>query len=320
MIDAFIRRKVAGVPILMAAACILFAAPRSQGQAGANPAPAGTLAPANQPPLPAFDVASIKPHKDEGMMSRSMMQVTQDGLSVNGVRLDMILRNVFGVSSDRILNQPAWVSSSRFDIEAKVAPEDAPKLKALSQQERWAMLLPVLEDRCGLKFHHETKELQVYALIVAKGGTKLKKAQPADAGAAAPPTKPGAEGAPPAAGRPMLMMRMTAQGMAIESHSSTMASLAQVISLQVSGTVVDKTGLTGKYDYTIKFMPEEGAGPMTMRMPGGGPPPDGAVQAQEPPAPSLFTALEEQLGLKLEAHKEPVDVIEIDHIAQPSPN
>lgn len=312
------RRRLIHSSLLAVAAWTLLGATYSLAQA-ANPVPAATAPAAVPSPLPTFDVASVKPHKDEGMMMRSMSQITADGFSMDGVGLDMILRNTFDVSHDRILNEPEWARSSRFDIEAKVAPEDAPKLKALTQKQRWAMLLPVLEDRFSLKFHHETRELPVYALVVAKGGPKLKEAQTTDSGTDAPPTKPGADSAPPAF-HPMLMMHFTQQGMAIESHSATMASLAQVIAQQVGGTVVDKTGLTGKYDYTLKFTPEDGAGPMMMRMPGGGPPPDGGAQPQEPPAPSLFAALQEQLGLKLEAHKESVDVIVIDHIEQPSPN
>lgn len=279
--------------------------------------------------LPAFDVVSIKTHKDEGMMMRIGINATPDGFQADGVPLQLLIRQAFGFSEDRILNEPDWAKSARFDINAKVAPEDAPKLKALNGQQRFAMLLPVLEDRFGLKYHHETKELQVYTLVVAKGGPKLKESAPAESGAGAspapPPLPPGASGAgsisPRGAGGPRTLMRMSTQGMTLDAREATMASLSQLISQQIGGTVVDKTGLSGKYDFTLSFMPDSmGGGPMGMRPPGAEPGQDGGAQSQEPVGPSLFTAVQEQLGLKLVAEKEPVDVVVIDHIEQPSEN
>ena len=77
--------------------------------------------------------------------------------------------------SDRIVGAPDWVRSKRYDIEAKVAPDDAPKLDKLKMEQRRTMLLPLLEERFGLKYHHETRELPTYALVVAKSGPKLKE-------------------------------------------------------------------------------------------------------------------------------------------------
>lgn len=275
-------------------------------------------------------------------MMRMGISATPDGIQANGVPLQMLVRQAFGVSDDRILNEPDWVKSARFDLEAKVAPEDAPALKALSAQERFAMFLPVLEDRFGLKFHHEKRELEVYTLVVAKGGPKLKEAKPADGGRGdqpasggtgaplPPPLPPGAGG--DAASRPgmgsgaparrqgMVMRMSSTQGMTLNAHGTPITSLVQMISQQISATVVDKTGLTGNYDFTLSFMPDMaiGTGPM-MRPPQGASPPDGP-QTQEPVAPSIFTAVQEQLGLKLVAQKEPADVIVIDQIEQPTAN
>src|SRR5208283_5367529 len=75
---------------------------------------------------------------------------------------------------------PAWVTTSRYDVDAKVTPEDAPKFKPLTDQQQWQMLLPVLEDRCALKFHHETRELTVYTLVVARGGSRMQVSKPVD--------------------------------------------------------------------------------------------------------------------------------------------
>ena len=126
--------------------------------------------------------ATIKPHPDEGMMMQFGMQMTPDGISVKGLPLQMLVRQAFALPADRILNEPEWLKSARFDIEAKVSPEDAPKLKSLSPQQRGEMMLPLLEERFGLKFHHEMKTLPVYTLVAAKGGPKLKDAKPEEAG------------------------------------------------------------------------------------------------------------------------------------------
>ncbi len=277
--------------------------------------------------LPAFDVVSIKPHKDEGMMMRIGMSATPDGFQADGLPLQMLIRQSLGLSDDRIVNEPDWTRSARFDINAKVAPEDAPRLKALSMQERSIMMLPILEDRFGLKYHHETRVLQVYTLVVAKGGPKLKESALAasEDSPPPPPVPPGASAAPGGAGSmgrpggPRTMMSMSPQGMKLDARGASTASLSQLISQQISATVVDKTGLTGKYDFTLSFMPDNFMinGQM-MRPPGGGTP-DG-TQSQEPVGPSLFTAVQEQLGLKLVAAKEPVDVVVIDQITQPTEN
>jgi uncharacterized protein (TIGR03435 family) len=259
--------------------------------------------------LPKIDVASIKPHKDDvsmGMMRMRLgMQMLPDGVSISGLPLDKLLQMSFGLPENRILNEPGWTKSERFDIEAKVDPADAPKMKDLTRNERGAMMVPLLQDRFGLKFHRETRVMEVYTLIVAKGGSKMKPAQ-SDAPAGN-------------SGMGRAMMRMSMEGMSLEGSGATTEQLANVIALQLGSTVVDKTGLTGKYDYTLKFAPEHG---MAMGMP---PPPGPGAPAAGDPAPasaepSLFTAVQEQLGLKLVSQKEPVEVVVIDQIQRPSPN
>ena len=113
------------------------------------------------------------------------------------------------------------------------------------------------------------------------------------------------------------MMRMSSEGMSMEAHGASMESLAHAVAQQLGSTVVDKTGLTGRYDYSLKWTPEPGTGPM-MRVSDGGAPAGGEPATS--PDPSIFTALQEQLGLKLVSQEEPVEVIVIDHIEQPSPN
>lgn len=258
--------------------------------------------------LPVFEVVSIKPNKTGSMTMHVMF--TPDGISVSGMALHMLLREALNISDNQLIGEPGWVNNDRFDIEAKVAAEDVPKLKALTPTDRWAMLLPVFKDRFALSFHHETKDLTQYELVVDKGGSKMKEALPGDSytdGLKGPSGTAGGAG----------MMRvqpgeLIGQGIPLEN-------LVRFLSFQFHSSVTDKTGLTGKYDIDLKWTPDETDGSM-MRPPNGSQPGDGNPTPPTNPGPSIFTALEEQLGLKLEAHKEPGDAVLIDHIEQPSPN
>jgi bla regulator protein blaR1 len=257
--------------------------------------------------LPAFEVVSIKPDKSGSRMLQ--VTLTSDGISVSGFPAHMLLREALGVSDDQLLGEPGWLNSEHFNIEAKVAAEDLPRLKALTPTQRWAMLLPVFEDRFALKFHHESKVLTQYALVVARSGLKMKEATLGETypnGLKSPDGKSGAN-----------MMRM--QPGEVMGQGVPIASLTRYLSFQFHTQVIDKTGLVGKYDFDLKWAPDEMAVTMP-RSPDGSGPGSGDPAPPAAAGPSIFTALEEQLGLKLEARKEPTDVIVIDHIEQPSPN
>jgi bla regulator protein blaR1 len=288
--------------VLLSAVCVLAQTGAAVPQATNSTSPAAPAAPAAalaqsglSQPL-AFDVVSIRPFPRNNMMIR--IRTTPDGVWVSGMPMHMVMREAFGVTNDQLLGEPDWVATDRYDIEAKVSPEDAPKLKELSDEQRWAMLLPALEDRCELRFHHETKELTAYMLVIAKGGLKM---QPAGTG----PT-PGPTTAPPPPPGP-------GAGMFFMARSVTMASLVHMLSRTLGSPVIDKTGLTGKYDLRLQFAPDDSVRASMPPVIGGAPP-------TETDGPSIFTALQEQLGLKLVAQKEPVDVIVIDHVEQPTAN
>ena len=293
--------------MLLASVWMLAAAIVASSQTPAN-APDNALEDSAKAQLPAFEVVSIKPDKSGSMGMRIMF--TSDGMSISGFPAHMLLREALGVSNNQLEGEPGWMNTDRFDIEAKVAAEDVPRLKAFKPPERWAMLLPVFEDRFGLKFHHETKDLTQYVLVIAKGGLKMKEATPGDTyanGLKGPDGKGGGAGT-----MRMAPGEITVQGLPV-------SDLVRQLSFQFGASVVDKTGLTGKYDFDLKWTPDEMEGSM-LKAPDGGQP--GAENPAPPTTtgPSLFTALEEQLGLKLESHKEPADVIVVDHIEQPSPN
>ncbi|HEY1983966.1 MAG TPA: TIGR03435 family protein [Terracidiphilus sp.] len=284
--------------VLVPAFCLALAAPRVGGQSGTG---AGAPAPDILPGVPSYEVATIKPSTgNEGVVR---MMFTADGVSVSGAPLQMLLRDAFRTEDDRIVGAPGWVKSTRYDVQAKVSVEDAPKLKDLKIDQRRSMLVPLLVDRFNLKYHHETRELPSYSLVIAKGGLKMKES--------APPSAASKDG-----DRSPRSLMFNGPGN-LESTGTGTQFLAHALSREVGRSIVDKTGLTGSYDYTLHWRPDNAPPPMAGG-PAGGPPHGDA--GEDAGGPSLFTALQEQLGLKLEASKGMEDVIVIDHIDQPSAN
>lgn len=297
---------ISASPILMSA----------QAEAGAKPAsPAASDA---SPDLPKYDVATIKPTSASD--GRRMFMFTPDGISLTGVPVQMLLTEAFHVEDDHIIGAPGWVKTNRYDVQAKVSPDDAPKLDKLKFDERRSMLVPLLVERLNLKYHHETREMTSYALVVAKGGPKLKLSEVQPPPPDAKPPEPG--GSPKtgdsAPGKPpqRRMLRLMGRGH-LEAEGSSTEMLARVLSQQLGRTVIDKTGLTASYDYTLQWTPDD-APPPTPGGADGGPPHN--ESGTDAAGPSLLTAVQEQLGLKLESIKGPADVIVVDHIDLPSEN
>jgi len=255
--------------------------------------------------VPVFDVVSVKPNKSESGMVRIMAK--PDGYSASNVSLKMLVQSAYGIREDLISGAPSWADSARFDIDAKVAGSDVDALKKLSPEQRRLILQPLLADRFKLKVHTETKQLPVYELVIAKSGSKLKEANPGDTYAN------GIKG-PDGAGREGMMRMGRGQ---LTAQAVPMTSLANMLSQQLHRTVLDKTGLTGKYDLELNWTPDQGSDPMFKG-------PEGSQQRADPApdssGPSIFTALQEQLGLKLQSAKGPVETLVIDHVEMPSEN
>jgi len=269
-----------------------------------KPAPPETSAPAADAPDSvaspaspasfAYDVVSIKPFKPgvPGSVNSSA-----DGLEYRGVGLLELLINAFPtLTLDQLVGVPDWADASRmnaerFDVEAKMDENTAGALKKLpwdQQQEiRRSMMLQVLADRCKLKYHKESHEMPIYNLVVAKNGPKFKETP---------------------AGKEDNWIGGFAE---ISGDNIEMKQLPGMLSGFARRYVVDKTGLTGKYSFSLKWNPLD-----DQNTP--------AWFADQYPQfkgrPDIFIALEQQLGLKLEPAKGPVDVYVIDHVEQPSPN
>jgi uncharacterized protein (TIGR03435 family) len=255
-----------------------------------NTQPGRSSAVKEAPPTAAeYEVSTIKPADTNGDLRR-WIGYLPTGLSVKNMPVQMLLRNAFGLEDDRILGAPAWVKTSRFDIEAKVAESDIPMVRNMTVNQRREMLRPFLEERFGLKFHYESRTLPVYVLVTGKNGSKMKPFQP--------PGDPAKNG-----------LRSTGRGH-LNAQGIPMAILVSELANDVGRTVLDETKLDGKYDFTLEWQPDD-ALPMAAS--------DNGL-AQDSVGSSLFTAVQEQLGLKLEPRKGPISVLVIDHIEAPSPN
>jgi uncharacterized protein (TIGR03435 family) len=266
---------------------------------------AGCLCAQSSPTPLTFEVASIKP--STGDDHRIAIQAQPGGgLRTTGTTLKFLLTFAYDVRDFQISGGPSWINSDRFDILAKTeraagsdsTPVDPrtmsdAQMKTMQEQMR-ARLQALLAERFQLTLHRETKEQTVYALVVGKNGSKL-------------PESDGKQ----SEGRRMMMGRGQVNG-----HGVPLSMLANVLSNQVGRPVIDRTGLTGNFDIKLEWTPDPGqAGPFGPLPPGvdAPPPPD-------PNGPSLFTALGEQLGLRLESQKGPVEVLVIDKVEKPSEN
>jgi uncharacterized protein (TIGR03435 family) len=202
------------------------------------------------------------------------------------------------VAPYQISGGPGWVESEKYDVEAKMSDTTMNKLSQMKTDDRWhaqmLMLQELLADRLKLVVHRETKEFPVYSLVVAKGGPKLQASKPPDNSAN---TGNGNKGREPG------MMAGSEDGMAKASFwNQPVSYLVHWLSLSLRSPVVDKTMLTGTYDFTLKF------GPITQ------------PAASDPNVPTLLDAIQDQLGLKLVSGKGPLEFIVIDHIERPSRN
>ena len=232
-----------------------------------------------------FDVVSIRPSK--AWSGDWDSQSTVDGVSLSGTTRGLI-QEAFGLRDFQVIGGPNWIASDTFDIKAKFDVPEKPgdqagsKAAALRWTQRYRSLL---QEQFQFRCHMETKELPVYDLVVAKGGAKLK---PATAGSNDNSTSGHGDAH---------KKQVVGTGVGIEH-------IVEMLARYSGRTVVDKTGLTGKYDFTLNWSTERQA--------------EQSAQDGQPSLPELPTALEEQLGLKLVPSRGPVAVLVIDHIEKPT--
>jgi uncharacterized protein (TIGR03435 family) len=264
--------------------------------------PVGAQSQAAAAPSPVFeyDVASIKLNVSGG--GSVGMHNTPDSFSVTNVQVEALMQMAFGVQSYQMIAAPEWFTSERYDIEAKMEPDVADALRKLNVDDRRItrqhMLQALVLDRLKMTIHRETRQLPIYSLVIGKGGSKLQETKPSAPGVAVPRGGPSVRTSRYGNGAITLTVLHCAN-----------TDIAGVFVPHVGRTIIDKTELTSVYDFTLQFMPDDAAVA-----------PGSASSAADPTAPSIFTAIQEQLGLKLEAGKGPVEVIVIDHVERPSGN
>jgi uncharacterized protein (TIGR03435 family) len=286
------------------------------GIVGASPVKAQSQSGATAPPVYEYDVVSVKP-SDPANTGKpgSGTQSSPDSFTAKSMALVFLVDAAYGIRNpEQLVGAPGWTSNERFDLDAKMESSVMEALQKLSREDRTLarqqMLQTVLADRFKLVTHRETRELQIYNLVIAKSGVKMKEAKPGDNypnGFHLPDGRGGGAGSMLFQAGPSGVM-MTCQGVGLAQFIST-------ISREVGRMVVDKTGLTGNYDFIFQYTPETYHAPATLGEGGGSmllPPDFGAI--------SIFTAVQEQLGLKLESVKAPIEVVVIDHIERPSGN
>jgi uncharacterized protein (TIGR03435 family) len=268
-----------------------------------------------------FEVASIKPAAPQAM---ARLQGSVDGgpgtsapgrIRFTDMPLRVLIMRAYNVQSFQV-SGPSWMESQRFDVIAKV-PDGA-----ATKEDVQIMLQNLLADRFKLKLHKGSKEAPIYELVVAKGGIKIKEAaQNAAAhaeGAGGPPPGPPPKGKDGFLRTPhgQLGIQATVGGrMRMQGDAVTMARLTDTLGMALGRPVVDKTGLTGAYDVTLDFSPEGmGAGPKSPAPGGSGVNPAEAPLDSNDSGPSIFTALQERLGLKLESRKGPMDLLVVESV------
>jgi uncharacterized protein (TIGR03435 family) len=246
------------------------------------------------------DVVSIKRSNQNGNSDAWGMPLGGDTFIARNVTFLRILREAYalghGTEDNRVIGGPDWLNADRYDIEAKVDPSVADAIRKLSREERSRaiqhILLAILTERCKLAVRRDTKELPVYQLVIAKGGPKLKEAS---ADELVPANGPNAD----LRGGPGVWME--GRSGPLVGKAIGMTDLANMLQYLLSRTIVDKTGLTGKYTFKVRWEQDETA-------------------SDEDAEANFLRALPDQLGLRMESGKGPVEVIVVDHIERPSGN
>jgi uncharacterized protein (TIGR03435 family) len=253
-----------------------------------------------QNPRVAFEVASIKPNKSGS--GSSSINTNAGSLRASNVTLRRLITRSYRLLDFQVIGGPDWIGTERFDIEARAEAGAMPPpgtADSVARENIMAgMIQSLLEERFQLKSHREMRELPVFALTLGKDGSKLQST---------------VEGRPGPGGitNGSTHTNGTAAGVEMSGSGVSIDRLVGLLASQVGRPIIDKTNLAGTYDFSLKFAP-----PQPTSVAAGA----NADSATEPVGPSLFTAIQEQLGLKLESTKGPVEVLVIDSVQKPTEN
>lgn len=252
------------------------------GQSGINEE-AGSSQASSSASLPKFSVSTIKPDKDS--YGAPSFNYTEDGIIATNVNMMMLIREAYGDSE--ISSAPAWLTSRKFDVQAKVDFSEIDKLHKLTLEQHRLMIQALLADRIKLRVRKKIQPARVYALVVAKDGPKIQ------------PTRDDSPNGPH-------MLRVTGKN-ELTSRAAPLAQLAMLLRYQLGRVVLNKTGLTGDYDYVLKWDSHTNAE-------------NSLDQNGYSDGPSIFSAIREQLGLQLRSIKAPMPIVVIQHVEAPTEN
>jgi uncharacterized protein (TIGR03435 family) len=262
-------------------------------------------------PSPAFEVASVKPNKSGSVLDSIAFQKGGRFIARN-VTLRELIRAAYEVQNRQLVDGPTWIASERFDIVAKAEGEAPPTPM---------MIRKLLADRFQLTTHNEARELPLYVLVMARTdrrlGPQLRESQ-VDCKAVQAAAQEQAETALPKPGERQNCDSFIGFAPRFLAGGVSMVQLALSLSRHVNRIVMDKTGLTGIFDFELQWTPDG----LPARAPGTAA--DQPIRLNgtdvDPNGPSIFTAMQEQLGLKLESTRGPIEVHVIDSVAQPTPD
>jgi len=301
---------IGGRALLVATAAVTLAAPVTIGALAAAPRVLAVV-PLDAGNKPSFASATVKPNKTGDV--RVMMRMVPGGAwDASNVTLESMIRLAYRLQEAQLVGGPAWIYTDRYDIQAQSAQGGTPK-------EFGERMQSLLAERFNLKLHSETREIPIYALVPANAdGSRGPALLPAavdcvafardGARGAAPPSSPRQPNERPACGTMTGPTRLAGGGV-------TMEQLASSLSHYTGRMVLDLTGMSGNFDYELRFAHEPS---LRGRGPGGGLPGPEPVRAAEPGAVPIFAAVREQLGLKLNSQLAPIDVVVIDSADRPS--
>jgi uncharacterized protein (TIGR03435 family) len=245
---------------------------------------------AQTPPRPAFDAFEVATIKLVDSGAKSSRFITMQGTNrfvEKDYTLKLLIAAAYNLNPRAISGGPGWVEADHYDIAALTPGNIRP-----THDEQMAMLRNLLANRFKLTFHREPRVFSIYELQVAKGGSKLKAST-------ASPDDP-----------PQLLSTVSPQRIVLPARNMTMSNLASLMQRAIlDRPVVDKTGLPGRYDFDLEWAPDE-------TQFGGEVPPAPA----DAPSPPLFTAMQQQLGLRLVAARGPIDALVVDRVERPSAN
>lgn len=260
---------------------------------------------------PVFEIASIKSNPT-GFGGPTTTRIQPGGRFVaTNIPVLLLIGQAYQVQGYRLLGGPRWITTDRFDINAKAEVELFPRAGVRPLE---GALRGLLADRFKLVVHFETRQLPIYELVLARSdgrlGPNLTRSSTTDCEAVLAAVQGRGGGPPPPPGGPVLPCTVRTGNGTFSANGRSPAQLAGILSAYVERRVVDQTGLTGLFDAELTWTPDQ-----IQRLPGTDDP-----AAIDPDAPSILTAVQEQLGLRLRPAKGPVEVLVIDSVQRPTPN